>query len=378
MDYIRQILNVTKTESETKSENTLTFCPGIKLLDTAGIKGARAVGWFLSYDNVSNFLETEDFDLDFAKFDSIENRLSRIAMRFIKLDADRKNQALPNLDQDKNEIVRMVMTQIFGSDYETDGFFVMRMTRELPFQGTQTAQTKIAKIKRENGKVPPIYVTGGAFEKLLRTMENILDFDKDENSSIIFETTTTTQSTAVEGFGPAFENIELDLSVIEVNQSFMREDLQSIRDKTVLGLATENDIEAVVNNLDRTIEDSNVLHCQIESKKQVTNEAHLKVHEHVVTQSAKIESLKQEIRDQEICLVAKNTQIQSLQTDQVVLKSEYDTQISSLENEIEKLSEILEKQKQEQGETIPLSEARALEEENLTLLEKKKRPRKIR
>ena len=92
----------------------------------------------------------------------------------------------------------------------------------------------------------------------------------------------------------------------------------------------------------------------------------------MVTQSAKIESLKQEIRNQEISLVAKNTQIQSLQTDQVVLKSEYDTQISSLENEIEKLSEILDKQKQEQNETIPLSEARALEEENLTLLEKKK------
>ena len=235
MDYIRQIWNVSKSETQNVSPNTLTFCPGIKLLDAAGIKGARAVGWFLSYENVSSFLETEDFDLDFAEFTSIENRLSRIVMRFIKLDAERKNQVLPTLNQEKNEIMKMVMTQIFGPDYETDGFFVMRMTRELAFQGNQTAHQKIAKIKKENGKIPPIYVTGGAIEKIFRTKENMLEFDKDENSSIVFETTTITQSTAMEGLGPAFENIELDLSVIEMNQSFMREDLQSIRDKTVLG-----------------------------------------------------------------------------------------------------------------------------------------------
>ena len=152
MDYIRQIWNVSKTESQNLSQNTLTFCSGIKLLDAAGIKGARAVGWFLSYENVSQFLETEEFDLDFAEFPGIENRLSRIAMRFIKLDAQRKNLALPTLEQDKNEILRMVMTKIFGPDYETSGFFVMRMARELPFQGSQTAHVKIARSKKKTGR----------------------------------------------------------------------------------------------------------------------------------------------------------------------------------------------------------------------------------
>ena len=377
MDYIRQILNVSKDESPAVTQNALTFCPGIKLLDEGGIKSARAVGWFLSYDNVSKFLETEDFELDYANFASIDNRLARISMRFVKLDAERKHLALPTLDQDKSEIMKMVMTQIYGPDYETEGYFVLRMTRELPFQGTQIAHKKMTKLEKENGKMPPIYVTGGAFEKLYRITGNMLDFDKDENSSIIFETTVTKQSTALEGLGPEFENIELDLSVIEAEQSFMREDLQSIRDKTVLGLATENDIEAVVNNLDRTIEDSNALHAKIESKKQSTNETHLKVHEHVVTQSAKIESLKQEIRNQEMSLAAKTTQIRSLQTDQVVLKSEYDTQISLLEHEIQKLSETVEQQNQEKSETIPLSEARLLEEENLNLEEKKKELEKL-
>ena len=88
----------------------------------------------------------------------------------------------------------------------------------------------------------------------------MLDFDKDENSSIIFETITTKQSTTVEGSGPPFQDLELDLIVIEVNQTFYKGRPAKYKGQTVLGLASGNDIYAVVNKLDKTIEDSNTLH----------------------------------------------------------------------------------------------------------------------
>ena len=370
MDFIKGILNVSKMDpSDPVIIENVTHDSGIHIFDEKGVKAAKSVGWIIAYKNLEQYLNHEDFEIDLARFDAIDTKLTRFAMRLVRNDAERKNQKLPDLNEKEN-VTKMIMTKIFGSSYEYEPILVLRLKRENKFRGTSAAKIKIENLQK-NKKVSPAYVTSGAISKLFRIIDDPLQLDQDAEA-LKFETTTTAQSTGLDQFGPDFGDLELNLSVIASDQSFLREDLQSIRDKSLLGLGDETAIDEIEEKLNQTMTTTAELQILLENKTQNTNEAHLQVREHCIMQKLKIEALEKTLKDEGKELELKNAKIKGLERDQETLKFEYDGQIASLENEIEKISELLEKSNKQKLESIPLAESQQLEEENLALLEKKK------
>ena len=81
----------------------VTHDSGIQLFDEKGVKAAKSVGWIIAYKNLEQYFNHEDFEIDLARFDAIDTKLTRFAMRLVRNDAERKNQKLPDLN-DKNNV----------------------------------------------------------------------------------------------------------------------------------------------------------------------------------------------------------------------------------------------------------------------------------
>ena len=369
---IRSIDNIHaagKATTSTTVDGKIISCqPGLKLVDQTYLNFARNSGWFLSYAQIAPFIDDSDYVLDFANFDAIDNTLNRLATRIFIFESKTQKKIVAHLDTEtKGKIRKGFIEHLFGDN--TDGFFVLRLFRDLPFQGGNKVKQELGMMKKSCVCLPA-YVTSAAMEKLSR--DNVSSLLAYEGLKLTFETTVKEEMTSSDSiFGPDFNALCDKIAKIELETNLYKEDLEIFMEKTASGNSDLRVLENIISQLDQSVLEQNKLRSELESKKVKTNHSHLKVQDFINKQEVLIDDLHKQIKEKENDLKAKNEILSNLIEEQNKSQAEHEEKTKELCVKIESIETQLQKVKAENREMVPLKDTLALEEERVSLEKRK-------
>ena len=375
MELIKSIFGAEKqggSEIPTRIDGKALKClPGVRIASKEYIKEARNTGWFCSYDAIKETLNNSEYVLDFASFEALNNKIERFCTRLVMIEAKNRNQELTQLTPDARvELRKLIMSQLFKNE-NPSGFFVLRLKKDLQYMGSEKVKEEMERVKSLK-VMPPVYIKYSAVEKLVRQGYFVEEDENDASMTLSFNTSTRRNSTSTTSvFGTDFEFLELAISKIELENSVVKEDLESFLDKTNTQTADVDSLKEIVNKLDNNINDQTSLRSQLEIKRMTTNQTQLQIQNFLSEQNETIASLQQEIDLKRKELDEKNILLEKITASKLSKETEHAEIVENLTNEIKLVESSLLKLKEENKEMVPLSETIAIQNEQLELEEKK-------
>ena len=355
--------NVTSGATVTIGGKQVRACPGIRLEDHAGLKCARQSGWIISYDTLLSLVD-DNYFWDIKTEDSLEPIFSHFSNAILRLQAERNKDAKIKLTpEERAAVVGQIFDQLLANselnkrDVTSIGYLVLRFKLELRTTAEKTVNDTIHNYAKR-GAIPPVIVTPQAMEFLFRNHQ-LIELDN-PNKSLIFAPTLQPimQSTRNEE-ADYHPDIDEQLSEISFNQDSIRGAINTFLDKTVVDLGDNEELQEIVSDLNDTVNKQRQLIICVSEKHNKTDVLKDALEQRFREQHHDINTLKQELSEQQNQLAQKSNEIDDKDVQISELKLEYESKIDVLETEIQNYQE----KQHASGLQVPLEDLTKVEDE---------------